>query len=411
MLAVIAWRNLWRNRRRTLITLFGIAFGVMLAIIGTGIGDASYSRMIDYAARMGAGHVTFQHPEYRELPSLEKTVRGVDALVAAARAEPEVVTAMPRVSGATMLATARGSYGAGFLAVDPARESEETFEILGDITEGAFFESADDKGIILGAKLAENLDVTLGKRVVYTLTDKHGEIVSALARVSGIVHSGAPSVDAALCLLPLGTVREVLGYAPDEATQVAIFLRDNRDDEAIAARMQAATSQGVVALTWKETQPDLYGFIAMKRGGMIVMEVILMLLIGAGIFNSLFVSVMERLREFGIMIAVGFAPAQIFGLVMWESLWLGLAGLFAAALVTAAPYYHMSTEGLDVSQQWGEQGTEVAGVAMDPTLYVSIYPEHLIAIGVIVLLATMAAGLYPAWKAGRVEPVDAIKLQ
>ena len=410
MLPVIAWRNLWRNRRRTLITLFGIAFGVMLAVIGTGIGDASYSRMIDYAARMGAGHVTFQHAEYQELPSLERTVGGTDALVAAAQDEPEVVAALPRVSGAAMLATARGSYGAGFLAVDPARESVETFEILADVTEGEFFAAADDEGIILGATLAENLDVKLGKRVVYTLTDKNGEIVSGLARVSGIVHSGAPSLDAGLCLLPIGTVREVLGYAPDEATQVAVFLRDNRDADRIAARMQAATTQDVVALTWNETQPDLYGFIAMKRGGMIVMEIILMLLIGAGIFNSLFVSVMERLREFGIMIAVGFSPRQIFGLVMWESLWLGLAGLFAAALVTAAPYYHLHTEGLDVSRQWGEQGAEVAGVAMDPTLFVSIYPENLIAIGVVVLVATMAAGLYPAWKAGRVEPVDAIKL-
>jgi ABC-type lipoprotein release transport system permease subunit len=359
---------------------------------------------------MGAGPVTVQHALYQELPSLKKTVSDVDELVAAAQAEPEVVAALPRVSGAAMLASARGSYGASFLAVDPERESAETFEILGDITEGEFFASADDKGIILGSKLAENLDVTLGKRVVYTLTDKHGEIVSGLARVSGIVHSGAPSLDAGLCLLPLGTVREVLGYAPDQATQVAVFLRDNRDAEAVAARLRAAASQDAVAMTWKETQPDLYGFISMKRSSTVVIEVILMLLIGAGIFNSLFVSVMERLREFGIMIAVGFSPGQIFGLVMWESLWLGVTGLLAAALVTAAPYYHLNTKGLDMSQQWGEKGPQVAGVAMDPTLFVAIYPENLIAIAVVVLVATMAAGLYPAWKAGRVEPVAAIKL-
>src|SRR5690606_11251294 len=104
-----------------------------------------------------------------------------------------------------------------------------------------------------------------------------------------------------------------------------------------------ATTKDAVASTWAETQPDLYGFIAMKRGSMIVLESILLLLIGAGIFNSLFVSVMERMREFGIMIAVGFSPGQIFGLVMWESLWLGVAGLLAAALVTAAPYYHLAT--------------------------------------------------------------------
>jgi ABC-type lipoprotein release transport system permease subunit len=289
-LATMAWRNLWRNRRRTLITLFGIAFGVMLAVISTGIGDSSYSKMIDYAARMGAGHVTVQHPEYVELPSLKKTVTGTAAIIDEAKRQPEVTTAVPRISGAVMLATARGSYGSGFIALDPAQESAETLEILGNITQGSFFATSHDKGVILGAKLAENLDAQMGKRVVYTMTDKNGEIVSGLARVSGIVNSGAPSLDNGLCLLPLDVVRETLVYEPDEATQVAIFLRDNRDAGDVARRIDGA-------LTWQETQPELSGFISMKVNGTIVMEVIIMLLIGAGIFNSLFVSVMERLRS------------------------------------------------------------------------------------------------------------------
>jgi ABC-type lipoprotein release transport system permease subunit len=358
---------------------------------------------------MGAGHVTLQHPQYQALPSVKKTVTGASALARTAEAQPEVTTALPRTSGAVMLATVRGSYGAGFIAVDPAQESSDTLEVLDDIALGEFFATAHDKGIILGSKLAENLDVTLGKRVVYTLTDKEGEIVSGLARVSGIVHSGAPSLDSGLCLLPLGTVAEVLGYAEDEATQVAVFLRDNRDADVVAARLGQFVGDEVASLTWKETQPDLHGFISMKVSSTLVIEVIIMLLIGAGIFNSLLMSVMERLREFGVMLAIGCSPGQIFGLVMWESLWLGLTGLVASAIVTAAPYYHLSTQGLDFSEAVGD-GTEVAGVAMDPILYVGIYPEHLIAIAAVVLVSTFLAGLYPAWKAGWVEPVQATKL-
>ena len=303
-----------------------------------------------------------------------------------------------------MLATARASYGSGFIALDPTQESTETLEILDDIAEGSFFETSRDKGIILGAKLAENLDVELGKRVVYTMTDKDGEIVSGLARVSGIVRSGAASLDAGLCLLPIDVVRETLGYEADEATQVAIFVHDNRESEAVASRIDGA-------LTWMETQPELYGFISMKVNSTIVMEVIIMLLIGAGIFNSLFVSVMERLREFGVMLAIGFQPIQVAALVMWESLWIALAGLVAAALVTAGPYYHLATEGLDATQMMGgADQPEISGVAFDTQMYVGIYPESAIAIAVIMLFAVLAAGIYPAWKAGRVEPVDAIKL-
>jgi ABC-type lipoprotein release transport system permease subunit len=118
-LAVMAWRNLWRNRRRTLLTLSSIAFGVFLAVLFTAMQDRNWTDMINFAARLGAGHVTLQHPDYLEAPTLSKTVQGVDALKHLARAKPGVVRAVERVVGQTMLNTARESRGAGFIAIDP----------------------------------------------------------------------------------------------------------------------------------------------------------------------------------------------------------------------------------------------------------------------------------------------------
>jgi len=120
--------------------------------------------------------------------------------------------------------------------------------------------------------------------------------------------------------------------------------------------------------------------------------------------------VMERLREFGILMAIGFTPLRLFSLVMWESFWLGVVGLFAAALVTAWPYYFLSTHGIDVTAQLEIQGAEIAGVAMTPILYAQIYPENLVMIATFALFATLAAGIYPAWRAGRVSPVESIRL-
>jgi ABC-type lipoprotein release transport system permease subunit len=408
-LAFMAWRNLWRNRRRTLLTLSSIAFGTMCALLFTGLGDSNWNDMINLAARLGGGHVTLQHPEYRDTPTLSRTLLDAKELREAALRDPEVERAVARIAGFTMLATAGQSYGAAFIAFDPESEDVSTLSVIEALSQGSMFASSRDRGIILGAKLAENLDVGLGRKVVYTLTDKRGEIVQEAARVAGIVRTGAPSVDSGLCLLPIDHLREVLGYRPDEAVQVAVFLDDQRRADDVAARLDAVSGARVSALPWHRLQPDLAGFIALKVAGAIFMEMVIMVLVAAGIFNTLFVSVMERMREFGIMMAIGFSPARLFGLVMFESLWLGLVGLALAAVVTAGPYTYLARTGIDLTAM-GAAGTEVAGVAVSTVMHVGIYPENAAIIAAAALLATLLSGLYPAWKAGRVEPVDSIRL-
>ena len=409
-LATMAWRNIWRNRRRTLITGFGIVFGVFLAVLMTGIGDATYGQMIDHAARMGGGHVVAQHPEYQELPTLKKTVADAGAMEAAAAELPHVTGTTTRITGAAMLATAKNSRGTMFIAIDPQRETPQTFGLLDAQWEGEPLMAADQKkAVVLGAGMAENLGVTLGSKVVYTVTDRHGEIVSGLVRVVGIVTTGAPSLDASLCLLPIDVMRKSLGYEPQESTMVAVYVNDHRQSAATAAALRAKVPAGVAVLPWNEAQPDLAGFIAMKEGGAVVFEVIIMVLLAAGIFNTIFVSVMERLREFGIMSAIGFTSRQLFTLVMWESIWLSVVGLLGSVLAIAGPYYHLSTQGIDYSQMVGD-GAEVAGVAMDPILYVRIHPESALVIVAAVVLATLVSGLYPAWRAGRANPADAIRV-
>lgn len=410
-LAGMAWRNLWRHRRRTGLTLSGIAFGTMLAILFTGMGDSSWTEMINLAARMGFGHVSIQHPEYLDTPSLVKTITGTDRITRQVLSDSEVKRAVTRITGQTLLATAGQNLGALFLAIDPDSEDAKTLSVIKSVAEGDMFESAHSKGILLGARLAENLGVKKGRKVVYTMTDKEGEIVSGLARVRGIIRTGAPSVDAGLCLLPIGKVREILGYGPDEATLMAVYVDDHRKSAEVAERLETMVAPEAMATTWRESQPELAGFISMKVFGTLFFEVIIMILVAAGIFNTLFMSVMERLREFGIMMAIGFSPARLFGLVMWESLWLGVVGLATAALVTAVPYYFFNTKGLDTSFMIGDSSSvEVSGVAMEPVFYVDIFPENALLIAGTVLLATLLSGLYPAWKAGRVVPVESIKL-
>ena len=409
-LATMAWRNLWRNRRRTMITLSAIFFGVFLSVIMMAMQDRNWADMIQLAARLGAGHVTFQHPDYLDSPALSRPVQGTDELRRLAAENPRVIRVVERITGFNMLSTARENVGAGFLAVSPENEDEETLSLLEAVAEGEFFQTSSDRGIILGTRLASNLDVELGSKVVYTLTDKEGEIVSGLARVSAIIETGSPSVDGGICLLPIDTVRELIGYGPDDAIQVAAFVDDQRVTDRVVADFDARAPADVAVLPWHELQPDLAVFIAMKVGGAKVMMLVLAVLVAAGIFNTLFVSVMERLREFGIMLAVGFSPSQLFRLVMLESAWLAVVGLAGAALITIGPYLYLVSTGLDMSALIPADQMEIAGVGMSTTLRVGIYGESLTLIGVSALAAILLSGVYPAWKAGHTDPVETIRL-
>ncbi|MAE97358.1 MAG: hypothetical protein CL910_22135 [Deltaproteobacteria bacterium] len=409
-LAKMAWRNLWRHRRRTLITLSSIAFGTMLAILFTGLGDSNFGGMIDLAARLGGGHVTLQHDEYLDTPTLGRSVEDIIALSELALRDPDVERVVTRISGQMMLASAAQNQGAAFIAFDPAAEDADTLSVIEAIDEGQPFGAGDAEGIILGRRLAENLKAPLGRKVVFTVTDRHGDIIQEATRVRAIVSTGAPSVDAGLALLPLRALQRSVGYAGDEAGQVAVFLRDQRKAGAVAERLSASLGSGVSALPWYEIQPDLAGFIGMKVAGTRFMEIIIMLLIAAGIFNTLFVSVMERMREFGILMAIGFTPKHLFGLVMFESLWLGLSGLVLAGLLVAYPYHYLHSVGIDIADQIDMSGSEIAGVAVSTVMRVAIYPENLALILAVALGATLLSGLYPAWKAGTVAPVESIRL-
>ena len=234
-------------------------------------------------------------------------------------------------------------------------------------------------------------------------------MTSGVARLRARVATGSPSIDGSLSMLAIGALREALGYGPDEATQLAIFIDDQRRSGEVARGLRSQLPEGATALAWHEIQRELSAFIAMDTGGATFMQVVLAILISAGIFNTLFVSVMERLREFGILLAIGFSPSRLFRLVILESFWLGVAGLVMSVAVTAGPYLYLVTNGLDISGVLGRE-MDIAGVGMPTHVKVGLFPASALLIATAAMAATLLAGLYPAWRAGRVEPVESIRM-
>lgn len=408
-LGSMAWRNLWRRKRRTLITAISIGFGVMLAVTFTGSGDYWYTNMINAGATMGLGHITVEPHGYNQTPSLDKRLLNAGEVRKHVLTMRGVSNAIVRIMGQAMFASASKTIGGMFLAVDPSQESPDQNLLLRSLIQGQLFPGADGRGIVVGNKMAKKLNLRIGKKLVYTTTDVNGEIVSEIARVTGIFETGVNEVDGALVLLPINSVRAILHYDDQDATLVAVTVNDQRYAESIRDKIAAAVGNPLrEVLTWKQTQTELAGIITMDKSGNYISQVLIGLLIAAGILNTLLMSVLERTREFGVMMAVGMSPATLFKLVLVESFWLALIGLAVGIIITAPWYAYLYYVGLDFSGAIGKDYS-AGGVLVDPIFRIRLYKESIIAILTGVFSLTLLSGIYPAWRAGRTPPVESLK--
>jgi len=405
----LAWRNLWRRKRRTLITAFSIGFGVMLAVTFTGTGDYGYTNMINAGADMGLGHVTVEPLGYNQTPALSRRLFNANRVREDVSGLPGVDTAMTRISGQAMFATARKSVGGMFLAIDPAGESETHNLFIRSIAEGDLFSGSMGRGVVIGTQMAKKLGLSLGKKMIYTTTDVNGEMVSEITRVSAIFKTGINEIDGAMVLLPIDSVRFTLNYGADDASYVAVVLDDYRRTSQVRAAVQARVgNRQREVLSWKETQPDLAGIIAMDRGGNYISQILVGLLIAAGILNTLLMSVMERTKEFGVMMAIGMPPRTLFKLVIVESIWMALLGLVIGIVISTPWYLYLYNVGIDFSSAIGDDYS-AGGVLIDPVMRIRLYRESIAGILAGLFSLTLISGLYPAWRATRVSPVESLK--
>lgn len=406
----MAWRNVWRRKRRTLITASSIGFGVLLSATFTGMAVYMYGNMIDASAATGYGHVTIEAEGYNKTPTLDKRLKGSDSLRKSVVNEYGVDAAMIRIMGQAMFASATKSVGGMFLAIDPLMESAKYNLLIRLMKQGEIFRNKDGIGVVIGSKMAEKLNLRLGKKLVYTTTDASGEIVSEIARVSGIFTSGVAEFDAGLVLLPIDRVRNVLGYKDDEATLLAVMLHDQRQSAMIRDQLKARLdNEGREFLSWRQTQADLAGLITIDGTSNYISQFLVALLIAAGVLNTLLMSVLERSREFGVMMAVGMSARLLFRLVILESVWLALIGLFIGALLTTPWYWYLDVYGLDFSAMVGGEDYSVSGVLVDPIVRMKLHFETVMIILSVVFGLAILSGIYPAWRAGRVPPIESLR--
>lgn len=407
LLLKLAVRNLRRNFRRSLITSVSIALGLALLIVSISLQDGAYRDMIDAGVDLYAGHVVVQGEGYQEerdpqivVPSTAEVERVAQRLVPGA-------TVLERVFVDGLLTSPRGSTGVSVIGVSP-EEERATGDLDERLVRGHYL-GDDPTDIVIGATLADTLDVDVDEKLVL-MHQSGGDIESQLFRVRGVFRTGSDELDGFLALVPLEAAQEITGIG-EEVSQVAVYLPDIDDTEEVTARLrQALAARPVEVLPWMEALPQLYEYVLIDEAGGYIFLGIIALIVAIGILNTMLMSVLERMRELGMMLALGMSPTKLLGMVLLEAALLGtLAALFGLAVGGAASWA-FAVYGLDYSALFGD-ALEVAGVVIDPKIYADIsLPKWGLFTGLAIATAVLA-GLYPAIKAARLTPLEAMHPQ
>lgn len=397
----LSWRYLWRNHRRTLIMLMAIAVGAWAMIFMTALMRGMVDQMIEDGIDALPGFVQIHHPAYRDDPSIENSLPPPEPALLAALQAPPVAAWAQRIKVPAMISSERNSRGVMLLGVEPANEIAVGFD-PDSLVLGRFLEGNDDQGLLVGRKMLDRLETDLGKRVVVMSQDPDNDLVDRGFRIVGVFEAKLSAQEENFIYAALGTTQQLLGLG-DQVSEIAVTGGDYRDVGALHDRVLQAAGTGVEVLSWTELDTYLGLMMGVMDGFVLVWVVVIFMALSFGLANTLMMAVFERVREIGLMQALGMKPASILYQVLLESLMLLLLGLLLGNLLAVISILPIRG-GIDLSAV--AEGIEMMGAAS--TLYPALKLKDLILANGVVIVLGILTSLLPAWRASRYRPVEAI---
>ena len=402
----LAWRNLGRNRRRTVLTVVTVALGLALLLVTLGLGDGSHLQMIDNAVRMGSGHVLIQSRGYHVHGGVQRVLEEgtrsrVRDWIGQVGHDSPVRTVVERVFASGLASSADGSTGVRIIGAQPGPEHEAS-KFDDKLVEGEFLRSGARDQAVVGAGVARKLRIGLGaKFVVLSQASGSSELQSRLLRVRGILQTGLEDLDQRLVIIPLDVAQELL-LLPGRVHQVAVFLEDVEAAGALARLGRTVLPGSTEALDWADAMPELTEFIRLDDAGNYLFNGIFLILIAFVVLNTLLMSALERKREYALLDALGLSPAGRFFMMFTEAVLLALLSTAAGLALGYGAHLYLESAGLPLETFYeGEGDLSAAGAVMDPVLYSRLSAGRLVASAAVIMMLTMVLALVPAWRAGR----------
>lgn len=399
----MAWRNLWRNKRRTFITIASIFFGVVLSTLMSSLQEGTYSNMIELSVKFHSGYLQIQHPDYNEQKSINNSFVPSDSLINRLKHEAHIKQFSPRLQSFGLLSSGDQTKGGAVIGIEPASYDSIT-NLSHWLSEGTYF-TEEKQGILLTKNLSKHLNLHVNDTLVILSQGYHGVTAAGKYPVQGILTFKTPQLNNMGVFMPL-TLAQELFLAHSRVTSMVIMLEDNRAVPSVQKNLQHDLSKHYRVYNWKELQPELVQFLESDRSSGVVMKGILYMVIGFGILGTIIMMIAERKRELGVMIALGMHRFKLATILFFETLFIGimgvLAGLIASLPICLALVQHpipLPKELADVYMQYG----------FEPFFYFSLQPVVFINQALTVLILTLVIAIYPVINIHRTKVTNALR--
>jgi ABC-type lipoprotein release transport system permease subunit len=399
----LAWRNIWRNKRRSLIAISSVLFAVVIALATRSMQLGSYQQMIRNVVSFYTGYAQIQAPAFRHSRSLNDSFVLTDTLVQSIARIPHITCTAPRLESFGLISS--GTITEGSLILGVAPDLEDRFTGLSRrLTTGDYL-GATENGILLAQGLAQNLQVAPGDTVIILSQGYHGVTAAGRFVVVGVVEFPSPELNRGMAYLTLNSA-QYLFDAPDRITSLSIMLDNPKRLTSVLNALKERYAGDYAVLSWEEMMPELVQMIEADNASGVIMLFIIYMVIGFGILGTVLMMTMERNREFGMLIAIGMKRSRLRAVVIIESVFLTLIGVLAGILVGIPVLLYFYYHPIRLS---GELADYIIRFGFEPILPFSLEPRIFIAQALSVLLIALIASIYPVWRISRIHPVTALR--
>ena len=403
ILVKLAWRNIFRNKRRTLIAATAIGIGLTALIFIDAFMIGMEETMIRTATASFLGDAQIHREGFRDAQEVSLTVQALDSVTENLAKEEIVAHFTQRTLASSMITSPANVSAISLVGVHPP--TEKFLSLIDDaITEGAYFEGDNSRDIVIGAKLAEILEIGLGDRVVVTVAQaESGELSQEMFRISGIYHFADAAMNSGMAFVRLEKAQEMLAIGKDVHEIAIKFTSIAYSQETTLPFWDTYSQHGNEALSWTELMSQLTVVLEMTKYSKYIMGVILFGVVVFGIINTLFMSLYERMFEFGVLRAVGTRPFGMARVILFEAGALAIVSIGLGTILGFILTGVLAHVGIDYT------GIEMMGVTMQEFIYPVLEVQQFIIYPIVVFIFTLIAGLYPAWHVAKMAPVDAMR--